>query len=688
MCIVLCRRLVPLSLAAVLTLVLSLPLAAQIVGQQQNTGAVGIGGAQAAASAAGAAQLKASTEFALGKWDELQAERIGGERYIQGALQHFQAAMQADPASDYIASQLADLLSRLGRNQEAVKLAQQTLQHHPGSIVTHQVLGGIYLRQLSHEPQPIANSGAGSLMAAAVADYKDLIRLDPHNTSYIVLLGKLYGAQGNAVEAEQQFRAALAIAPTDMNAIASLVQSLASQDRLDQAKKEIEALPEAARAPQVYMTLGDAYAGRHRYVDAAVAYDKALKADPGDNDIRRALARALMDGGEFAPALATYEQLRRRLPNDGRVALRLGQLQMQMGDLAGARTSLTAAAKMLPADDLEVAYASALLDQSQGQDETARKELEALVKRHTRPATQSIFLAQLARLSMHMGNYTAAASEVGQLQALGASYRSQALDLNIELYAEQRDYPRALAAAQQAMLAEPDSRSLRLTYANLLAASGQPKAARASLKPMLRGTGADWDLYLALGQIDMQARQWRPAQAETQHADKLAATAGEHARAATQMGAILAKQAKYAQAERSYRRALALEPHDADTLNALAYMLAQQGVRLQEALGYARQAVAQDANNGTYWDSLGWVYYKMKRMPQAINNLERAARFDRHDPDILDHLAQAYEGDGQLQQAASNWTQALTALDVAPDASNSRQRQAIQKKLAAVKVRL
>jgi tetratricopeptide (TPR) repeat protein len=201
-----------------------------------------------------------------------------------------------------------------------------------------------------------------------------------------------------------------------------------------------------------------------------------------------------------------------------------------------------------------------------------------------------------------------------------------------------------------------------------------------------QGSAADWDLYLALGQIDLAAQQYRQALADTRRADQLAADAGEHARALTQMGLIAARQKDFAGAEQQYHKALALAPHDAAALNALGYLLAEQGVRLPEALGYVQQALAQDAENGAYLDSLGWIYFKMNRLPDAVSSLERAVRLDRHDPDILDHLAQAYEGDGKLQQAVSSWTQALEDLKLAPE--GGQRTLEIQKKLDAVKVRI
>jgi tetratricopeptide (TPR) repeat protein len=631
---------------------------------------------------------KSYAEYALGKWAETQAETKGGSQYIEAALQHYTAAMAADPQSAFLASEMADLLSRLGRTADAISLMQATLKTHPDSIDAHTTLGEIYLRELSRAPQPLTDANTHGALSAALAEYKALIQLDPKKAQNVVVLGKLYGASGQPALAEEQFRAALRVAPTNMDALASLVQSLAGQDKLDQARQEIASLPPVARGAQVYATLGDAYLGAHRYSDAAQAFQQAVEARPDDADLQKALGGALMDGHQYPEALKVYQSLRQQLPNDGSVALRLGQLQMQMAQWDAARASLTSAGTLLGSDDVEVAYAQALLDQSTGHDPQALAALQKLAARKNSPASESIFLTQLARLEMHMGKYADAQAHLNQMQGLGAGYRARALDLEIELYAEQRHYPEALQAAKTALADQPESRALHITYANLLSASGDAAAARASLQPLMKGTGADWDLYLALGQIDLAGNEYAQAVTDTQRADELAASPAAHARAITQLGSIAAKRKDFTSAEQDYRRALALAPHDGATLNALGYLLAEQGAHLPEALEYVQQALAQDANNGAYLDSLGWIYFKMNRLPDAVSSLERAVRLDRHDPDILDHLAEAYEGDGKLQQAASSWTQALQDLKLTPEADTGRRSLEIQKKLEAVKVRI
>ncbi|MEL6752070.1 MAG: tetratricopeptide repeat protein, partial [Pseudomonadota bacterium] len=61
-------------------------------------------------------------------------------------------------------------------------------------------------------------------------------------------------------------------------------------------------------------------------------------------------------------------------------------------------------------------------------------------------------------------------------------------------------------------------------------------------------------------------------------------------------------------------------------------------------------------------DSLGWAYYKLKRFPEAIVELERAVELRPGDPTINDHLGDAYWRGNRKLEAKFQWRHAL-ALD-------------------------
>jgi len=617
-------------------------------------------------------------QYELGKWAELKAGAGASRADLAPALQHYRAALAEDPQSLFLAGQVAELLSSSGQATQAIAMAQTLVKDHPASLEAHRLLGDIYLNVLEQTPKPAPGPGDQQLLAQAVAEYQTLVGMDQANAGEHVVLGKLYSASGDTAAAQREFRAALNLNPAASDALASLVQTLAQGGQLGAAAAAIEAEPAAARTGRVYATLGGAYFGQHRYGDAAAAFQKAVQARPDVPEFQNDWAQALMQNDDYAGALAAFQRLAQEVPDDGRTALRVAQMQMQMGQLAAASASLTTAGRLLPPGDIEVGYARALLAQSQGQDQAALADLQALAAQPNNARTESIFLDQLGRLQMRTADYRGAQASFERLAKLGGTHTARAQALELELFRQERNYPQALAVVGQQLIASPGSRPLTLSYASLQADSGDVNGALATLKPLLRGgahatasatvgeAASDADVYLAMGAAQMAARHWSGARDDTSRAQALARSPALRAQAAAQLGAIASRQHHYDDAEKQLQVALALDPSNPDILNSLGYVLAQRDSRLIDALAYAQQSLRQDADNPGYLDTLGWIYFKMKRWPEAVHNLQRAAQLDPRDPAILDHLGQAYAEQGEWGPAAASWTQALADVQRVP----------------------
>ena len=95
-------------------------------------------------------------------------------------------------------------------------------------------------------------------------------------------------------------------------------------------------------------------------------------------------------------------------------------------------------------------------------------------------------------------------------------------------------------------------------------------------------------------------------------------------------------------------------------LNNYAYHLSVDGNQLNLALEMAIKATTLSPNNGTYLDTLAWVYYKLGQYEQAKKVMQQAMSFDKsnsaelalHYGDILDAL-------GSTFMAQTYWRKAL-----------------------------
>lgn len=79
-------------------------------------------------------------------------------------------------------------------------------------------------------------------------------------------------------------------------------------------------------------------------------------------------------------------------------------------------------------------------------------------------------------------------------------------------------------------------------------------------------------------------------------------------------------------------------PDDPEVANSLGYFLAEKGQDLELAEDLIREALEVQPGNGAFLDSLGWVYYRLGRYEDALDQLIRAVNVLPEDPVILEHV--------------------------------------------------
>ena len=105
-----------------------------------------------------------------------------------------------------------------------------------------------------------------------------------------------------------------------------------------------------------------------------------------------------------------------------------------------------------------------------------------------------------------------------------------------------------------------------------------------------------------------------------------------------------------AQAEKDLREVVALDPKDADALNALGYMLAVSTTRYQDAYDLIKQALDLRPDSPAVMDSMGWIMFKKGDAKGAEEWLVKA--YDKMpDPEIAAHLIEVLSVNGKRNEA-------------------------------------
>jgi tetratricopeptide (TPR) repeat protein len=125
-------------------------------------------------------------------------------------------------------------------------------------------------------------------------------------------------------------------------------------------------------------------------------------------------------------------------------------------------------------------------------------------------------------------------------------------------------------------------------------------------------------------------------------------------------GVALERVGRWEPAEADLKKALALNPTEPEIMNYLAYSWIDRGQRLQDALAMIRKAVEARPDSGAMIDSLGWAYFRLGDFTQAVEMLEQAVQIEAADPDVNNHLGDAYWRVGRKVEARFQWSRVLT----------------------------
>jgi tetratricopeptide (TPR) repeat protein len=636
-------------------------------------------------------QADAYYYFTLGHIQEQMYEMSSNADDAAAAIDSYKKALDIDPNSAVIKERLAEIYAKSQRIRDAVAQAQEALKIDPNNVDAHRLLARIYVRQLGDLD---AGATQPENLAKAIEQFQFILKLDPRDTYSALWLARLYRFQNQHDEAEKVLRGILKVEPDNAPALEQLSQLLIDEGRPQEATELLTRAAGDYASPDVYDLLGDAYLQSKDYAKAEQAYRKAVEDDPDDPGHRHGLAQALMAQDKYAQALEQFKRLTALEPGSWENYLRAAQLYLKLNQLEQAESNLMHAKQLAP-ENLEILYDEALLYEDEGRFDDAVKVLsDTIAGIKSEPGGNvnalEILYKQLGQVYHDQGNYQAAVDSFQELGKLSPESHKRAEMLIIDTYRDERDIDRAIAETKKALDENPKSQDLTIELAVLYGEKSDTVDAMRLLQGLLKGTPTDQQVYLEIAEVQARNKKFSEAEQTALKAEQLAHGPEEQQSAWTMLGGIYQTQKKYELAEQQFRKVLDANPNNAEVLNNFGYMLADRGIRLEEATTMIQHALTVAPNNGAYLDSLGWAYYKQNKLAEAEEYLRKAVDREGRDPTILSHLADVYLKLGQNEHAASlferslaEWQKVLPA-DYEPEKANEVEAQLknLKKRLA------
>jgi tetratricopeptide (TPR) repeat protein len=648
----------------------------------------------ASAPAQETARGAAYYHLALAHTYEDMAANTGRQEYATRAVDEYKLALSADPTSDFLNNGLAELYFRTGRVRDAILTTQDIIKRDPKNVDAHKLLGRIYLHSLGD----MQNGASQQVLDLAISEYKQISALDPTDIQSHLVLGQLYTVNHESQKAQEEFEAAQKIDPNSEDVALNLARLYGESGDLKRAIDTLKAVPEDDRTAKLSFALGAGYDQIKDTKDAVAAYQQAVDMDPDNLDAKRALAQALLNNNQLSDAEHAYQEIAAADPQDAQALVRIAECQRREGHYEQALTTLKKA-QALSSDSDEIYFNESLTYDALGRYAESTQVLQGLVTRSAKPDNhytdgeknnRSIFLDRLANVEREQNHTEAAVNAYKLLIPLGGEYAERGYQGAVDAYRDAKQYDKATEIAREAAKAIPGNKSIQLMLAGQLADTGHEDEGVALATAQLKHNDDDRDVYLALAQINTRLRRWKDASVDIDKAAALPTHGDDDSRYVLFLrGALEERQKHYDAAEEQFRKILALDPNNSMTLNYLGYMLADRGVKLDDALAMLQKAVQLEPQNYAYLDSLGWVYFKLGQYPLAEENLRKASERVSTDATVHDHLGELYEKTGRLRLAVAQWDQSLAqyARTVSADVDESDVSK-VQKKLESAKVKL
>jgi len=123
------------------------------------------------------------------------------------------------------------------------------------------------------------------------------------------------------------------------------------------------------------------------------------------------------------------------------------------------------------------------------------------------------------------------------------------------------------------------------------------------------------------------------------------------------LGDIYHSNKQFDLADQAYDKVLKLDPENATVLNNYSYYLSERGVKLDEAEKMSKKALDLNPQEGTFLDTYGWILYKKGDYTRAKGYVQKAIELAGANADgtLYDHLGNIYYKLNDTNKALENW---------------------------------
>jgi tetratricopeptide (TPR) repeat protein len=590
------------------------------------------------------------------------------DRNDDKALAYLERANSIKPGQPELVLVWCQVLFEVGQSARGEKLAVDTIRARSDFSPLYDALVRYYMA--ARRPQ----------------DAEDVLKLkvarNASQISYAVELASFYALTGRRAEMTATLERLTSNPSTFPNARMRVGDFYASIQDWPNAIREYREGAKTAGAVRVsYLRrISDTLLAEGKGEEAAAVVDEILKAEPNDESARAVKAALLASGKSPEQQQAGIRQLRELVsknPENAVWRLNLGLALLSRGDVAGASAEFEEAIRrrddFLPPRVLlaqinalqqkygqTLAYANAALgiqaDLTEArvlraaalvglsQFDQARTELTALEKAD--PANAEVQF-QLAAADIAEKHHSLAENRLQKLSSAPSTH-ARALEGLVALYQAENKLEKILPLLTDEIRKSPQSPVGTSLLAREYLRLGQYDRALELFETMAKYDPGSSEIYRLIGAAWEGKGNRDKAIESFSRAKRVAPT---DAGAIAGLADLFRMAGRRSDAIANYRELLKLQPGNVTAMNNLAYMLAEDGISIDEAQGLAEGALQKAPNNIMFRDTVALVYLRKKQNDSALRQFNRIVRESPNDPLFHYHYGLALIESGQPQKA-------------------------------------
>jgi tetratricopeptide (TPR) repeat protein len=598
------------------------------------------------------------------------------DQKIPDALAKFEAANQSKPYQPELTMVLVQTLLASNRSADAEALAKNFLARQKNYAPMYDQLLRLYISR--------------SQYAEAEQLLKDKVANNPKQEAFYLQLAGFYLGTQKRPDMESTLQRLLSDSKDFPMAHLTVGRFFFRARDFDRARHEYdEGLKSTPKEKALYQkAIVELLAAQNKNQEAKTIVDEVLKDNPKDAQAIEMRSALLLQGGtpeQIQTAINDLQTLVTKSPENPNYRFELGRAQMAKKLPDQARQNLEEAIRLRPdfvppkilmaqilsskgdhAHALQMADEIIRLDPNNlaahllrssaligiGEKDKAKVELDQILKVAPN-STDAKF--QLGLINYNEKNYKQADAIFRQMQTMNPADTRGIMGV-IETQVAQRDFDDAIKSLDAELVKDPKRQDYRLALANVQVRAQRYDSAIQDYQALIANNNKSADIYTRLGET---YRLKGDINAAIENFRKASALAPNDAVPLTRMAMLLDGIGRRNEAKPLYEQILRISPDEPVALNNLAYIKAEEGTDLDQALAFAQRAKQKLPQDPNISDTLGWVYLKKNLSDNAISVFRDLVTKEPKNPTYRYHLGMALMQKGDRPTAKKELEVAL-----------------------------